>query len=138
MSQKLQRVTIVNLNSSDILGIGTDIIEIRRIKEAIAQHGERFLKKIFTENEIAYCCRYRDASPHFAGRFAAKEAVSKALGTGLDASISWHQIEILNNPQGKPEVHLSLPLKNNLTFLLSISHCREYATATVIAFSTHR
>ncbi len=75
-------------NSSDfipnsILGIGTDIIEIPRIQEAISKHGTRFLDRLFTEEEQRYCQGYADAIPRFAGRFAAKEAVVKALGTGV-------------------------------------------------------
>lgn len=119
----------------NIEGIGTDIIEVHRIKKAIDHHGIRFLNKIFTDKEIAYCQCYRDSIPHFAGRFAAKEAVSKALGTGLNSSTTWKEIEILNDPQGKPEVYLSAKLQQMFPtshLFLSISHCREYATATAL------
>lgn len=118
-----------------IQGVGTDIIEIGRIKEAIARHGDRFLDRLFTDKEKAYCLRYKDAVPHFAGRFAAKEAVLKAFGTGLNHEMTWKEIEILNDKQGKPEVHLSIRLRGVVPIdhiFLSISHCDAYATATAI------
>ncbi|MCC5832956.1 MAG: holo-ACP synthase [Chlamydiales bacterium] len=118
-----------------INGVGTDIIEVRRIKEAIERHGDRFINRLFTEKERLYCRRYQDSIPRFAGRFAAKEAVLKALGTGLKPDIGWQEIEILNDRQGKPEVHLSARLKRTFPFthlFVSISHCQEYATATAI------
>lgn len=118
-----------------IKGVGTDIIEIKRIKEAITRHGERFLDRLFTSQEIAYCLRYKDSTPRFAGRFAAKEAVLKAFGTGLSSEMTWKEIEILNDKQGKPEVQLSARLQGALSIdhiFLSISHCDTYATATAI------
>lgn len=116
-------------------GIGTDIIEIRRIHEAIERHGDRFINRIFTEKEKKYCMKYNDPIPRYAGRFAGKEAVLKALGTGLNPEIKWKEIEILNDSQGKPEVHLSTRLKclyPHVLLLVSISHCEGYATATAI------
>ena len=118
-----------------IQGVGTDIIEIKRIKEAVDRHGDRFLDRLFTPKEKAYCQRYKNGMPHFAGRFAAKEAVLKAFGTGLHPDITWKEIEIINDPQGKPEVHLSDRLQQLLSIVqifLSISHCDAYATATAI------
>ena len=118
-----------------VKGVGTDIIEIERIREAIARHGERFLDRLFTPQEQAYCLRYKDSTPRFAGRFAAKEAVLKAFGTGLSQEMNWKEIEILNDKQGKPEVHLSTRLQGVLAIdhiFLSISHCDTYATATAI------
>lgn len=124
-------------NQLPVQGIGTDIIEIQRIKEAIDRHGERFIDRIFTPKEKAYCLRYKNAMPHFAGRFAAKEAVLKALGTGLKPEVTWKEIEIINDAQGKPEVILSARLQKHTLFVshifLSISHCDAYATATAIA-----
>lgn len=114
-------------------GLGTDIIEIKRIAAAIERHGERFLRALFSENEKNYCQRYKDPAPHFAGRFAAKEAILKALGTGVQKDIGWLDIEIIGDTHGKPEVHLSERMRKNFPkaiFLLSISHCKEYATAT--------
>lgn len=118
-------------------GIGTDIIEIHRIRKAVARHGSRFLERIFSHAEIAYCSRYNDPIPHYAGRFAAKEALSKCMGSGIIFEGQWKEIEILNDEQGKPEVHLSQPLRtrfSNMTFLVSISHCKEYATAFALVF----
>lgn len=118
-----------------IQGLGTDIIEIERIRSALNDHGDRFLERLFTTDERTYCSRYADPVPHFAGRFAAKEAVVKALGTGIRLEVTWHEIEIINDPQGKPEVFLSPRLRNlfpNSNLFLSISHCHAYATATAI------
>lgn len=111
-------------------GLGTDIIEIQRIKEAIERQGERFTHRIFTQKEREYCKQSKIPYPHYAARFAAKEAISKALGTGFGEKLSWQDIEIINDANGKPEVHL----KNggSAQFLLSMSHCKEYATATAI------
>ncbi|MCH9703767.1 MAG: holo-ACP synthase, partial [Chlamydiae bacterium] len=88
-------------------GIGTDIIEIERIKKAHSKHGERFIERILTENERAYCAKYSEPWQQIAGRFAAKEAVLKAFGTGLVGEMTWHEIEVINNEAGKPEVFLS-------------------------------
>ena len=122
-------------NNYQIQGIGTDIIEVQRIRKAIERHGDRFLKQLFTEKERAYCSRYKDATPHYAGRFAAKEAILKAFGTGLRPELSWQEIEILNNSHGKPEVQVASSLLQTLSvtqIFLSISHCDAYATATAI------
>jgi holo-[acyl-carrier protein] synthase len=118
-----------------IKGIGTDIIEIERIRQSIARHKQCFLDKIYTQIEQEYCLRYKDPAPHFAVRFAAKEAAVKALGTGFRPGVSWLDIAIENQPQGQPQVSVSERL--NLayrypSFLLSMSHCRAYATATVL------
>ncbi len=118
-----------------VRGIGNDIIEISRIKASIARHERRFLDKIFTPNEQAYCLRYRDPTPNFAGFFAAKEAIVKALGTGFRSEITWLDIEISHDHLGKPEPVLSSRLNAafcNPQILISISHCREYATATAL------
>lgn len=112
----------------NVSGIGTDIIEIRRIRDVIERHGQRFLDRHFTRKEQLYCLEMEDGAIRFAGRFAAKEALLKALGTGIGEA-SWLDFEILPDDSGKPIVHTSL---NNPTFLLSISHCREYATATAL------
>ncbi len=119
----------------NVLGVGTDIIEIERIEEAIGRHGDRFLNRLFTEKEKKYCLRYKKPGTHFAGRFAAKEAILKAFGTGLQKEMTWKEIEIVNDRQGKPEVHLSERLKKIMAMdhiFISISHCESYATATAI------
>lgn len=118
-----------------ITGIGTDIIEIARIKKILEEHGMNFLDRVFTSKEKAYCLKYKEPEKNFAGRFAAKEAFVKALGTGFGKDVSWLDIEILNNENGKPEIHLSAALTKKLgstTCFLSISHCQSYATAVAI------
>ncbi len=125
-----------------IYGIGTDIIEIARIQKAIQK--KSFLEKIFTRQEIQY---YQDKGYHaetLAGMFSAKEAISKAIGTGF-RGFSPIDIEILHNEQNKPFFRPSPKLQHLLTqmqlenhqFLLSISHCQTYATAFVILCSNH-
>lgn len=118
-----------------IQGLGTDIIEIERIKANIDRYGLRFLDRIFTAKEQWYCLTKKESAVHFAGRFAAKEAVAKALGSGFSGGLSWLDIEIINDEKGKPVVHLSQKITANLAGLdviISISHCRDYATATAI------
>lgn len=115
--------------------IGVDIIEIDRIKQSIDKYGQRFLDKIFTKNEQEYCLRFKECERHFAGRFSAKEACVKALGTGISHQISWKDIEILTDPRGKPIVVLSENLESllvNERLEVSISHCKAYATAACI------
>lgn len=118
-----------------VLGLGNDIIEIDRIEASIARHGSRFLDRIFTTEEQAYCRRHQDAPRHFAGRFAAKEAIVKALGVGISVSISWLDIEILNDGNGKPAVQLSPKVQEEFhhpQIQVSISHCKKYATAVAL------
>lgn len=118
-----------------ILGLGIDIIEISRIIESIELHGLHFLNRLFSQNEQEYCNRYKNSHVHFAGRFAAKEALVKALGTGFGKEIGWGDIEILNDENGKPLISLSDKAKAHFDdpiLHLSISHCKEHATAVVI------
>lgn len=123
----------------DIIGIGTDITECLRIARMIERHGELFIGRIYTADEIQYCQSRRQATQHFAGRWAAKEAVLKALGTGWVKGISWRDIEILNEPSGQPVVELRGGAKDvarqlGITrMLVSISHCHTHATAYAIA-----
>src|SRR5215831_3365785 len=90
----------------EIVGIGTDIVECPRIGRMIEQHGELFLRRVYTDREIRYCQARRRAVEHFAGRWAAKEAVFKCLGTGWKRGLDWTEIEVGNTHEGKPEVHL--------------------------------
>ncbi len=118
-----------------IKGIGNDIIEISRIKASIEKHGKRFLDRLFTTKEQEYCFKHKESARHFAGRFAAKEAIAKAFGTGFGLNMTWLDIEILNDEHGKPHVHLSEKLASLYDFpelKISISHCHEYATAFAI------
>ena len=114
------------------MDIGTDIIEVFRIKTAIEKYQELFLNKVYTIAEQEYCeSKHLAKFQHYAGRFAAKEAIFKAISNIYKKSnISWLDIEILNSKTGKPEVYLFKEKKENIK--LSISHCNEYATATAI------
>ena len=118
-----------------MLSTGVDIIEIPRIKKTLDRYGERFLKRIFTPDEITYC---RGRSPNLAGRFAAKEATMKALGTGV-RGVGWKDIEVIRAESGAPSVKLHGRAKARAEMLkvselsLSISHSREFAVAFVVA-----
>lgn len=118
-----------------ILGIGNDIIEVARIKAVFTRYSEKFLNRIFTSYEQEYCLKHKEPALHLAGRFAAKEAIAKALGTGFSQKLGWLDIEIRNDGKGKPAAYLS-PLAQeifgDLSLHISISHCREYATAFAI------
>ena len=120
---------------------GTDIIEIERIKESIETLGERFLKKVFTPNEIQYCeSKKVQKYQHYAARFAAKEAVYKAISDSLEDKflLTWCDYEILNDEKGKPSVKISkLDLSEIENIDLSISHCKQYAIATAVAIYKH-
>lgn len=128
-----------NGKASVIIGLGTDIVEIVRIGRMVERHGELFLNRVYTDEEIRYCQRRRECYQHFAGRWAAKEAVMKTLGTGWVRGISWRDIEIITLKSGRPLVRIhggAREFSERLgidDFLITISHCRSYATATAIA-----
>ena len=118
---------------------GVDIVEIDRIKQSFDSCGESFRDRVFTENEINYCESKKQARfESYAARFAAKEAVSKAFGTGIGKGIKWRDMEILNDPQGKPYVVLADRAReiyeemNARGISLSLSHCRNYAVAYAV------
>ena len=90
----------------NIIGIGTDIVECVRIAKMIERHGELFLERVYTSNEMLYCSQRKAATQHYAGRWAAKEAVLKALGTGWTRGIQWTDIEVQNDPVGRPRIDL--------------------------------
>jgi holo-[acyl-carrier protein] synthase len=90
-----------------ILGTGIDIVEIDRVSRSIERFGDRFLQRIFTAGEIAYCSRKKNAAESYAARFAAKEAGAKALGTGIQHGVSWQELEVRREPGGRPTLHLS-------------------------------
>lgn len=120
-----------------IKGIGTDILEVHRFKKLMLKHPERFLSRLFTEKEQQYCKKYKDCERHFTGRFAAKEAVAKALGCGFGAQLRFKDISIVNNELGKPIVELSDEVKERFDdpkIEISVSHCQSFATATAIYF----
>ena len=114
---------------------GTDIIEIDRIKDSVDNIGDSFVNRVYTENEIKYCkSKKKQKYQHYAARFAAKEAVFKAISKGLEDKykINWKDIEIVNNSQGRPAVFMNGIEQKNID--ISISHCKEYAVATVVMF----
>jgi holo-[acyl-carrier protein] synthase len=121
-----------------IVGLGVDITEIDRIEAAIARRGRAFLERLFTPSEIRYCERHRNRAERFAGRFAAKEAAMKALGTGWARGVRWVDIEVVREPSGKPTLKLlgatraiadALGVKN---IALTITHDGNTALAQVI------
>src|SRR5690348_8213344 len=89
-----------------ILGTGIDIVEVSRIRHSYERFGDRFLNRILLADEIAYCLSHKNPAPHLAARFAAKEAISKAFGTGIGRHLSWHDIEIRRKESGEPFVML--------------------------------
>ena len=121
-----------------ILGLGTDIVEIARIERSIERHGERFMKRIYTDTEIAYCTRFKRAAQHFAGRWAAKEAAGKALGTGIFGSVRFRDIEVTNDDKGKPLLAFSGSAAELASAMgaarlhVSIAHSDSHATAVVL------
>ena len=124
------------------LGIGTDIVECLRIAQMIERHGELFLSRVYTPLEIEYCSARKAATQHYAGRFAAKEAVLKALGTGWTRGIQWQDIEVRNDLGGKPRIEITGGAKlvcqrqGIREVMISISHCRSHATAYALAVGT--
>lgn len=123
----------------NVIGIGTDIVECLRIAQMIERHGELFISRVYTPAEIDYCSVRKAATQHYAGRWAAKEAILKTLGTGWAKGISWRDAEILPNRAGQPQVTLhggALAVADKLGIQqvqVTISHCRSHATAFAIA-----
>ena len=121
-----------------IVGLGTDIVEVERIGRMIERHGDSFVNRIFTPGEIAYCQQRKFSAEPFAGRWAAKEAVMKVLGTGFVQGTHFQEIEVVTEESGRPRVVLhgsTADLAKQLgidEMLVTMSHCREYATATAI------
>jgi holo-[acyl-carrier protein] synthase len=128
----------------EILGIGTDITECLRIARMIERHADLFINRVYTPEEICYCQNRKQATQHFTGRWAAKEAVLKALGTGWRQGISWRDVEVRNEPGGRPVIVLRGGAKQAADalgadeVLISISHCRTHATAYAVAVRTNR
>ena len=121
-----------------IIGLGTDIVECERIKRMQERHAEHFTQRVFTSDEIRYCSEHKTAEQHFAGRWAAKEAVLKVLGTGWISGIRWTDIEIVRDTGGKPSIRLSggaaevAEKKGIRSIQISISHCKLYAVAVAV------
>jgi holo-[acyl-carrier protein] synthase len=123
----------------NVIGIGTDIVECLRIAQMIERHGELFIQRVFTTREIEYCSSRRAATQHYAGRWAAKEAVLKAMGTGWVRGITWRDVAVHNSSSGQPSVVLAgearevCEQRGIAEILISISHCRSHATAYALA-----
>ena len=124
-----------------IFGIGTDIVNIKRMEKSLKRNGNRFKNNIFSKNEISYCEKNKNPGPFYAKRFAAKEALSKALGTGIRKNIKFKNIEIRNDSYGKPSIKLKGAVDDYLkkkikrkkyNIYLSLSDDIPWAQATVI------
>lgn len=121
-----------------IVGIGIDISEPYRLEEAVERYGRRFLERIFTPREIAYCERKRNKWERYAARFAAKEAAFKALGTGWRRGVRWQEAEVVNQASGKPTLELTGQAREFARRLgvkaisLSLTHSKQFALAQVI------
>jgi len=118
-----------------ICGVGTDIVEIGRLRDAIEKWGDHFLNRIFNNEEISYCYSKSDPVMHLAARFAAKEACIKAVSTIVQGNLSMRDIGVANDESGKPSIKIrkSGVIPESLILHLSISHERNYAVASVIA-----
>ena len=125
----------------NIKGIGVDLAVITRMRQVVERWDERFLRRVFTDEEIAYCRRRRDPVPHFAARFAAKEATLKALGTGLSMGITWRELEVRRERGAAPIMVLSgrcraiARAKGGDRVLLSLTHDGDYALAQAMLIS---
>jgi len=123
----------------EILAHGIDLVDFPRIEQMIERHGQRFVDRVFTAAEQAYAGRHRNAVEKYAGRFAAKEAVLKLVGTGWRGKIAWTDIEVTNNAAGQPEVTLSGEVKEIAARMkisrisLSITHTANFAIASAVA-----
>jgi holo-[acyl-carrier protein] synthase len=121
-----------------VLGIGIDLTEVGRIEEALARHGARFLARVYTEGERSYCMERRNPAPSLAARFAAKEAASKALGTGMRQGVSWLQMEVTRPPGEAPTMQLWGAAAARAEAMgvhrihLSLTHTGDHAQAMVL------
>jgi holo-[acyl-carrier protein] synthase len=121
-----------------VLGVGTDIVEVERIRAAVQKHGERFLQRLYTEAELAYCRKHREPHPFLAARFAAKEAASKAFGTGLARGFGWKTFSVAHDEHGAPVAVLDeagrglLAARGATGLLVSLSHTAALGHAVVL------
>ena len=122
----------------NILGVGMDIVETKRIAESIDRFGDRFLQRIFLDDEVAYAQSMKFPHLHLAARFAAKEAISKAFGTGIGRDLGWRDLEIFREPSGAPQVRLHgraeayAKQRGVLAVYVSLSHTAEYGAASAV------
>ena len=121
-----------------ILGIGIDVVETKRIESSISQFGDQFLNRIFTEKEIEYCKKHKNPYLHYAARFAAKEAIAKALGTGIGKEVAFTEIEVEKKESGEPTILLHDKAKSYAEsrkmkqVLISLTHTEHYAAANAV------
>ncbi|HOK78075.1 MAG TPA: holo-ACP synthase [Verrucomicrobiota bacterium] len=121
-----------------IVGVGIDLVEVARVARACDRFGDRFLRRLFLEEEIRYCQSFADPSPHLAARFAAKEAVSKAFGTGIGPHLGWQDIEVRRRESGQPYVVLHgkgarlLEARGGRLVHLSLTHTESHAAAVAV------
>lgn len=121
-----------------LIGIGIDVVEVERVKSSMDEFGSRFVQRLFTPAEQEYCERQQRPELHYAARFAAKEAVAKAFGTGIGKAIGWLEMEIVRRQSGEPEVVLSggaiaYAAERGITQInVSLTHAKHYAAANAI------
>ena len=121
-----------------VLGVGVDLVETARIERSLERFGDRFLHRVFTAGEIAYCTAMKFPARHFAARFAAKESVSKAFGTGIGAAMSWRDIDVHREGTGQPYIVLDGGAKQLAAdrgvskVWISLSHTEHHAAATAV------
>src|SRR5580658_5108486 len=121
-----------------IVGSGIDLVEIERIKNAVDRYGERFLNRVFRDDEKTYCLRKRNSAESFAARFAAKEAAAKALGTGISHGVSWLEIEVVREPSGRPTLRFHGRAAERAARMsvaraaVSITHTKDMSMASVV------
>jgi len=122
----------------NLLGIGIDVVEVDRVKASLDEFGERFVQRIFTPVEREYCEKQKKPELHYAARFAAKEAVAKAFGTGIGKEIGWLDMEIIRRETGEPEVQLSgggasyAETRGAVEVKVSLTHAKHYAAANAV------
>ena len=121
-----------------LFGIGIDVVEVERVSSSIDEFGEKFLNRIFTEQERKYCSAQKRPAIHYAARFAAKEAVAKAFGTGIGKNLSWLDVEVVRQASGEPMIELSgegavfAKEKNIADIKISLTHAEHYAAANAV------
>ena len=125
-------------NAGWVVGLGCDIIEVDRVQRAVERHGDRFLRRVFTAGEREYCASRSNPFPHYAARFAAKEAVSKAFSTGIGADLDWTSVEVCKGPREEPLIHLDAKGQALLArlgadrVLVSLAHTKAWAEAVAL------
>lgn len=124
-----------------IFGIGIDVVEIERIEESIEKFGDKFLDRLFTPEERAYCDSQKRPHVNYAARFAVKEAIAKSFGTGIGKELSWLDMTIIRAPSGEPSVvfcgagKLFMEMNNIVQVKISLTHAKLYAAANALALS---